>query len=592
MKNNKKILTEEILRIQKIMGVIKEDILSESPEDPKLWELITKIFKKDASKITSEDITKEVESASERIKVNPQIVENGFKSLLEKLKTGGLNDADKEFMSSVLRALDPIGIKTMSNEVINALKSARPHAADEIINYLKDPRYSNEDILPYLQKQFPNIDDASLTILRDELQENPIEFKTQPEPIPTPQPEPEPTPEPSPEPEPTPEPNPEDSKKFNESLKKLMEFFTIDNLIDVLKYKTKTNLWINESFTSGKEKGFSDKMAEINKNIVSISNEYSEALKDNTTIDYTEYRKRIFEQLAIFKRMSQQVKIECRDNLIKQLPSNVLAQLNTQKATESFNEKELTKLWNYITENNGNAKDFETKYTTFVQGFLKIFTEKDKRGQRILRLLLNWDARLGSEYRNNILSRKFGRASVLSIELFKRAAILAGFYGAIDYWLALQENKNGLPVTIPEIIPYIGGVQLEPLVKWDKDNNNTVLGGTMYLASHMLRAAWERFKTQPIESISNTGPLISLYETFITNPELQRKRTEVETQAFQIELKNFLDDLHKKDPNYLNLKDQSQKTKYDQDSTAAFTEQYKLMMKDWDQIKETNNDLK
>ena len=592
MKNTKKILTEEILRIQKIMGVIKEDILSEQPEDPKLLELITKIFKKDASKITSEDIAKEVESAAGRIKVNPQIVVDGFKSLLEKLKTSGLNDVDKEFMSSTIRAIDPIGIKTMADGIVNSIKNAQPHTFNQLLNMLHDPRYSNEELLPYLHKQFPNIDDASLTILRDEIQENPIEFKTQPEPIPTPQPEPEPTPEPNPEPEPTPEPNPEDSKKFNESLKRLMEFFTIDNLIDVLKYKSKTNLWINKSFTRGTEKGFSDKMAEINKNIVAISDEYSEALKDNTTIDYTKYRERIFEQLTIFKRMGQQVKIECRDNLIKQLPSNVLAQLNTQKATESFNEKELTKLWNYITENNGNAKDFETKYTTFVQGFLKIFTEKDKRGQRILRLLLNWDARLGSEFRNNILSRKFGRASVLSIELVKRAAILAGFYGAIDYWLALQENKNGLPVTIPEIIPYIGGVQLEPLVKWDKDDNNTVWGGTKYLAQHVLSAAWERFKTQPIESITNTGPLISLYETFITNPELQRKRTQVETQAFQIELQNFLDTLHKKDPNYLNLKDQSQKTKYDQDSTAAFTEQYKLMMKDWEQIKETNTDLK
>ena len=582
-KNNKKILTEEILRIQKIMGVIKEDILFEQPEAPKLFELITKIFNKDVSKITSEDVTKELENASNRIKVNPKLVADGFMSLLEKLETGALNDADKEFMSSTIRALDPIGVESMANGVVNSIKSTQPHTANQILDMLHDPRFPNEELLPYLQKQFPNIDDASLTILRDQLQETPIEFKSTPEPKPQPEPNPEPTPEPTPKPTP---------KKDGNLAKTLKEFFQVDNILDFFRYKTKTNLWLNSAFTKEDEKGFEDIMSDINDKIVEIANEYSDALNDNTTIDYSSYRKRIFEQLIIFKRMSQNVKIKCRENLLKQLPENVKNQLNIPEVNNSYTDQELNKLWNYITEQNGDAKSFETKYTTFVEGFLKIFTEKNKRGKRILNLLLSWDARLNSEFRNNILSRKYGRASVLSIELVKRSVILAGFYGAIDYFLAMKENTSGLPLTIPEVVPYLGGTKFEPYTKWSKNNDNSVLGGTQYMAQHFLSASYERFKTHPIESITTAGPLVSLYETFITDPNLQRKRNEVETQAFQIELQNFLNTLHKTDPNYLNLKDQSQKIKYDQDSTQAFKEQYKTMIEEWNEIKQTNSNLK
>lgn len=574
---NKKILTEEITRIKKMMG-IKEDISPiEFGPKPKFIQFLESFFGKDIEALSKEEMIERFKNSGTKLSENAMLFGNALEDVISKLKKGVLGEAEKSFVSSVIRMINPNGVTKMAESIVDSIKKSQPNTADEVINMLLDPRYPNEELIPFLQKQFPQMDDISLTLLREELQKTEInvnpKFDIKPEP-----PKPEPIkPEP---PNPKPTPNTKDGGLGN----MLIEFFKVQDFVDFLKYKWDTNKWINKSFTTGQEKGFSAQMEKLNNEIVAIAEEYNKALNSGVTTDYSKFRREIFQKLTVFRNMSQQIKRNCFENLLKALGEEnkkVVERLNIREATNSYSEKKLNELWDYITEKNGVASKFETKYTTYAQGWIKLFTEKDKRGYRILNLLVNWDARLNREFNNNVLALKYGRASVIGRELFKRALIMAGFAGAIDYFLAMKENVKGSPVNI-------FGREFEPLVKWSNEASGDfgVWEGYKYLGTHILSASFERFKSNPIEGVAAQGPLIALFNRAMSDANLQRKRNQYETQAFEIQKNEFLNNLHLTDPNYKNLTDSTQKAKYDQDSIEAFKLQYDNMMQDWEQLKE------
>ena len=101
-----------------------------------------------------------------------ELITQDYRRLLEKLKTGRLNDTEKVMMTELIRAINPIGVKSMVESVVNSIKSGQPNTANEILDMLHDPRYPNEELLPYLQKQFPDMNEVSLIIIREELQKN------------------------------------------------------------------------------------------------------------------------------------------------------------------------------------------------------------------------------------------------------------------------------------------------------------------------------------------------------------------------------------------------------------------------------------
>ena len=72
----------------------------------------------------------------------------------------------------------------------------------------------------------------------------------------------------------------------------------------------------------------------------------------------------------------------------------------------------------------------------------------------------------------------------------------------------------------------------------------------------------------------------------MSDPNIQRTRNQYETEAFEIQKREYLDNLHLTDPNYKNLTDSTQKAKYDQDSTESFKLQYDTMLQYWEQLKE------
>jgi hypothetical protein len=202
MKNDIKLLSEQIGRIQEIMGITKKNLLSEQPVGTKVWEFLTFIFEKDATKLSAEEIGNKLKTLSNKLGDDVNMVSNAAETVIEKYKTGILTDGEKEFISSLIRTLDPVGVKSMALTAINFLKTSHPTSSDSLLKMLNDNSFKNEEIYPYIKKYFPTVDDVSLTLLRDEIQKNPIEFKPLPEP-----PKPEPIPEPKPEPEPIPEPD-------------------------------------------------------------------------------------------------------------------------------------------------------------------------------------------------------------------------------------------------------------------------------------------------------------------------------------------------------------------------------------------------
>ena len=370
-------------------------------------------------------------------------------------------------------------------------------------------------------------------------------------------------------------------KKISNVGEVLKQFFQMDDLVDFLKYKWKSSVRLQGVFTVG-SKELEKKMAKLNDEIKIIADNYSAALKSGTVTDYSSFRKEIFEKLTVYKRMGQQIKRNCLENLLKVLPQNVQDRLDIPEATNSYSEKKLNELWDYICEKGGpEAKQYETKYTSYIQGWIKMFAEKDVRGQRILRTLTTWDARINSEFTNNIKALKFGRTSFLAREIIRRSMIMAVVTGSIDYLLAMKENVTGNPFSL-------FGHSFEPIVKWEKNDENTNFtstSGYKYMAQHILSATLERFKSHPIESLSEQGPLLILINRAMSDPRLQRKRSIYESETYKQQEIAMLTELHKNDPEYKKLTTDQEKTEYDDNAKQAFQIQYANDLKDWEELK-------
>jgi hypothetical protein len=150
-----------------------------------------------------------------------------------------------------------------------------------------------------------------------------------------------------------------------------------------------------------------------------------------------------------------------------------------------------------------------------------------------------------------------------------RTAILALYYGLVDYAEAYYKNVHGKAFEWPKWMPkYLGwaGVDDEPFepdIEWgnkvDPKTGKSLMNGGPYLLYHMYQEASLVFKTHPINSLAKTGPATDWLIDLLSDPKKQSQLPVIETKMYE-DGKNLLIETITNDLRYKSLSPEDQQS--------------------------------